>query len=148
TVERAGGKNAPGTIHQRRGQPEIERAHAGRARDRARTAFKLAQQFLQRYTRGIVVTRIGRTLLLLREDPVEVLHGVVDIAGSRVDRRGGRDEVAGLAPVGPMDGFAFEFHCRFQRTPSLVSSRSTPAEASCARTSSARAKLRAFLAAV
>src|SRR5579864_225271 len=126
----------------------MEGAHPGSTGHGACAAFQLANQFFQRAAGGVVVTRVGGPFLLQPEDAVELLDGIVNVGRGGVNRRGRRREVAGLAAIAPVHGLAFDFHDRFQRTPSLVSSRMTPCVARFARISSERAKLRDFLAAV
>ena len=63
-----------------------------------------------------------------------------------IDWRGDRNVGTALLPVAGVHGFCFDFHLRFQRIPSLVSSRMTPRSSSSARISSDRWKFFVFLA--
>ena len=65
--------------------------------------------------------------LLLAEDPVELLHRLVEVTGGGVDRRGDGMLVARLLAVaGSARLWCAIFISVFQRTPSLVSSRMMP----------------------
>ena len=62
-------------------------------------AFERGHQLFERRVRRVVVARVAVALLLLAEDAVELLHGLVEVAGGRVDRGGDRD-VRGRASCG------------------------------------------------
>src|SRR5258708_6326970 len=127
----------------------MEGHHAGGGSQCAVAAFELVDQILQCGDGGVAVARVGRSLLFAPEDAVQLRHGFVDVTRRGVDRRGDRNVVARFLPVTSVNRLTFEFHdWRFQRAPSLVSSRITPKAASSVRILSARAKSRAFLAAL
>src|SRR4029077_4515621 len=122
---------------------------AGGAGNRTGSAFQFLNQVFERAASRVIVTAVGLTLFLQREYAVQLLPRIVGVARRRINRSGDRDEIAGpLAPVAAVDGFAFDFHDRFQRTPSLVSSSMTPWAASWLRIASERPKSRDLLAAV
>src|ERR1035441_6971074 len=65
-------------------------------------AFQRAHQFFQRGRRRVVVARVAIALLLVGEDAVQLRHGLVEIAGRGVDRRGNRNVRAAALAVSGM----------------------------------------------
>ena len=110
-----------------------------------------AHQLFERGVGGVVVARVAVARLFLAEDAVELLHGFVEVAGGGVDRGGDRDVRAGLLAVARMHGFGVNLQrsISFSSDAGLgVFQNDALLAAIAARIWSARAKSRAFLAAV
>ncbi len=156
-VKSARGQNDAPAIEQRRQNRDMQGGHARAAGERAGARFEPAlergYEFLQRFVRRIAVTGIAGPRHFIREHAVEIGRVLVEITRRSVDGRGHRHPLLAALGAGPfavagVDGACIEFHLRFQRMPSFVSSRMMFFSRSCARIWSARAKSRAFLAAV
>src|SRR6185437_16990589 len=109
--------------------------------------FELRAQFFQSNVGRICIAAIAEAVLFMAQYTVERCRGVVEVRGCQIDWRSGRhrNTLFSFAVAGVYD-LRFKSHFRFQRTPSLVSSSTTPASCNPARIASARAKSRAFLA--
>src|SRR5207237_698416 len=96
------------------------------------------------------ITRVAVAGDFAAENPVQLFQLVVGERRRGVDRGRGGDCRTRLLPVTRMHGFGVNLHgyFLFQRTPSLVSSRTTPWSNNSWRMRSAPAKSFAFLACV
>ncbi len=138
-------------IHQRGCHGHLHRRHARRARQGPVPALERRQQLFQGGVGGVVVAGVAIAVLFAREDPVELLHRIVEVARRRMNGSGHRRmrsrlflAVAGMHRLGMNLQLCF----LFQRTPLRVSSSTIPRWCNSSRIWSARAKSLAFLAAM
>src|SRR3954471_19998182 len=100
----------------------MQRGHSGSTRERSCAALERSEDFFKRTIRRVAITGVRLALHFLAENLVQLLGVVVERGGRSIDGCDGRDSGSRLFAVADMHGLGFDFHLRFQRTPSLVSS--------------------------
>src|SRR5579884_3915327 len=121
-------------------------SHARCAGQRAVAAFERAHELFEGDIRWILVACIREALFLPPHYAIELRRALVQKRCGAVNGRGHGDRCRGFFAITRVYSFGCDVHLRFQRVPSLVSSRMMPPSRSCFRISSERGKLRAFFA--